>query len=171
MRAQTQHRLQSGFTLIEVLVALVVLSIGLLGIAKLVLFGVRANDSAYLRTQAVNLAYGVLDNMRANNTVAQAGGYNVALGPYAAPGQLCNAVAAPCGGPAVAAYDLYEWKQQLLASLPNGDGTVTTTVVPMPVGQLVTAVITVQWDDAVAQSTFNAAAPNTPVQITIESVL
>jgi type IV pilus assembly protein PilV len=171
MRAPTRQGVQSGFTLIEVLVALVVLSIGLLGIAKLVLFGVRANDSAYLRTQAVNLAYGVLDNMRGNVTVAQAGAYTVALGPYAPPGQMCNAVAAPCAGAALAAYDLYQWKQQLLASLPNGDGTVTTTIVPMPVGQLVTAVITVQWDDAVAQSTFNAAAPNTPVQITIESVL
>ena len=171
MRAQPRHRLQSGFTLIEVLVALVVLSIGLLGIAKLVLFGVRANDSAYLRTQAVNLAYGILDNMRGNNTVAQTGSYNVGLGPYAPPGQMCNLVATPCAGGALAAYDLYLWKQQLKASLPNGDGTVTTTVVPMPVGQLVTAVITVQWDDAVAQSTFNAAAPNTPVQITIESVL
>ena len=171
MRAQPRHRAQSGFTLIEVMVALVVLSIGLLGIAKLVLFGVRANDSAYLRTQAVNLAYGILDNMRGNSTVAQLGAYNVALGPYGAPGQMCNAVASPCAGAALAAYDLYLWKQQLLASLPNGDGTVTTTIVPQPVGQLVTAVITVQWDDAVAQSTFNAAAPNTPVQITIESVL
>ena len=165
------HRSHSGFTLIEVLVALVVLSIGLLGIAKLVLFGVKANDSAYLRTQAVNLAYGVLDNMRGNVTVAQAGAYNVGLGVYAAPGQMCNLVATPCAGAALAAYDLYQWKQQLLASLPNGDGTVTTTIVPQPVGSLVTAVITVQWDDAVAQSTFNAAAPNTPVQITIESVL
>ena len=171
MRVSRRHRAQSGFTLIEVMVALVVLSIGLLGIAKLVLFGVRANDSAYLRTQAVNLAYGVLDNMRGNNTVAQTGAYTVGLGPYGAPGQLCNVVATPCTGAQLAAYDLYLWKQQLLASLPNGDGTVTTTVVPMPVGQLVTAVITVQWDDAVAQATFNAAAPNTPVQITIESVL
>ena len=48
------HR-TSGFTLIEVLVSLVVLGIGVLGIAKLTLFSVRSNDSAYLRTQAANL--------------------------------------------------------------------------------------------------------------------
>jgi type IV pilus assembly protein PilV len=46
-----------GFTLVEVLVTLLVLSIGLLGIAKLLLVSSRANDSAYMRTQATALAY------------------------------------------------------------------------------------------------------------------
>jgi type IV pilus modification protein PilV len=68
-----------GFTLIEVLVSLVVLSIGLLGTAKLMIFSARSNDSAYLRTQATALAYGMLDNMRANQQQAIAGSYATAL--------------------------------------------------------------------------------------------
>ena len=51
------------------MVSLVVLSIGLLGIGKLVLFSARANDSAYLRGQATELAYEILDNMRANRAI------------------------------------------------------------------------------------------------------
>ena len=162
---------QSGFTLIEVMVSLVVLGIGLLGIGKLVLYSVRGNDSAYLRSQAVNLAYGILDQMRANAGVAATGAYQVGLGPYAPPGQACNAVASPCAANVIAQYDLYQWKQQLLASLPNGDGTVVTAVVPVGTAQEVTAVITVRWDDNVAQATFNGVNPGNPMAVTIESVL
>src|ERR1700694_4870056 len=145
----TLHRQRSaaaGFTLIEVLVSLVILGIGLLGIAKLVLYSVRANDSAYLRTQATTLAYGILDNMRANALTAQGLNYNVALGAVAAPGNLCNLVATPCSNVALAQFDIYAWKQQLLASLPNGDGSITTVANAQAntTGNLYTVVVTVQ---------------------------
>ena len=65
--------LKAGFTLVEVMVSLVVLGIGLLGIAKLVLFSAHSNDSAYLRSQATELAYAILDNMRGKSPVAKAG--------------------------------------------------------------------------------------------------
>ena len=70
-RAAVAPRSARGFTMVEVLVSLVVLSIGLLGIGKLVLFSARANDSAYLRSQATGLAYEILDNMRGNLPVAK----------------------------------------------------------------------------------------------------
>src|ERR1700733_499043 len=72
-----------GFTLIEVLVSMVILSIGLLGIAKLMLFSSRSNDSAYLRSQATELAYEILDNMRANRQEAIALTYNTTAGAVA----------------------------------------------------------------------------------------
>jgi len=62
-----------GFTLIEALVALIVLSIGLLGIAGMQISGLRANQSAASRTQASYLADDIADRMRANYTAARNG--------------------------------------------------------------------------------------------------
>jgi|SRR5690554_4420734 len=56
----------AGFSMIEVLVALVVLAIGLLGFALLQTMNLRFTQSANYRTQATNLAYDLLDQMRAN---------------------------------------------------------------------------------------------------------
>lgn len=59
------HR--NGFTLLEVLIALLIFSFGLLGMAGLLAVSVQTNHSAYLRTQATFLAQGMADRMRANN--------------------------------------------------------------------------------------------------------
>jgi type IV pilus assembly protein PilV len=103
-----------GFTLIEVLVSLVVLSIGLLGIAKLMLLSSHSNDSAYLRSQATDLAYEMLDNMRANSVQAAGLAYNT-LGTALAtdPGFTCVATV-PCAN--LALYDVYRWKLRLDAT-------------------------------------------------------
>ena len=66
MNTQLQFKHARGFTLIEVLVALIVLSIGVLGVGKLTLSAVKANDSSFMRGQAMNLTYAIVDNMRAN---------------------------------------------------------------------------------------------------------
>src|SRR3974390_2387698 len=126
-----------GFTLVEVLVALVVLAIGLLGIAKLMLFSSHSNDSAYLRSQATALANEILDNMRANRAAAINGSYDTAAATApAVPGTLCEAAGA-CTAPQVALYDVYKWKRRLNANsglappgaLPFGQGSVTTALV------------------------------------------
>lgn len=65
-----------GFSLLEVLISIVVLSVGLLGIAGLQLMSLKANDSAYYRSQAVILAEDMLDRMRSNRSSAVAGGYD-----------------------------------------------------------------------------------------------
>jgi type IV pilus assembly protein PilV len=61
----------AGVTLIEVLVAVLVLSVGLLGYAALLAFSLKANQSANFRTQATVLAYEALDMIRANRVNAQ----------------------------------------------------------------------------------------------------
>lgn len=160
-------RRTSGFTLIEVLVSLIVLGIGLLGVAKLMLVSTRTNDSAYLRTQALELANGMLDNMRANRASAVLSSYQVALGPYANPGVNCL-LGTPCTAAQLATYDLYQWKTRLSAptgALPGGDGTVTMATA----GSDTTATITVQWDDTVAQSTLGSGIATQSV--TLETVL
>jgi type IV pilus assembly protein PilV len=166
-----------GFTILEVLVSLVILSIGLLGTAKLMLYSSHANDSAYLRSQATDLAYEILDNMRANRQQALAGAYTTALGAVPVnPGFLCLQAIA-CTQSNLALYDVYTWQERLNANsgnvpagaLPAGTGSVAITLS----GSQTTAVITVQWDDSAAQTAFASAAVGvaTPMSITLETVL
>ncbi len=108
----------------EVLVATVILSIGLLGLAGLQASGMRVGQSSIYRSQAAQLAYDMVERMRVN--VANAGGYTLALGD-----------AAP-SGTSRAERDLQDWRLRL-RSLPGGTGSVAVN------GTEVT--ILVQWDD------------------------
>jgi len=66
-------RTQGGVTLIEILITLLVLAVGLLGLAALQGFSLQAGQVSYHRTQATNIAYEVADFARANRSVASAG--------------------------------------------------------------------------------------------------
>src|ERR1700749_3990398 len=66
----------AGFSLIEVLIALVILAVGLLGIAAMVSESLKSKDSSYYHTQALNLANAMLDRMRANRDAATSNGYD-----------------------------------------------------------------------------------------------
>ena len=152
----------SGFTLVEVLVALVVLSIGLLGMAKMVMVSSHSNDSAYLRSQATALAYQAMDSMRANLLAASEspGTYNTPLAPAGGGQPTCSAY---CSNDQMALSDVYWWKVHL-QSLPNGLGSITTS------GSFpLTATVVVQWDDSAAQTLFGAPANNQ--SITLQTVL
>lgn len=106
-----------GFTLVEVLVALIVLSIGLLGLAALQLQSLKHNTDAYFRTQATMLAYDIIDRMRANVDAVKAGHYVAAEPPTTA--QTCGETATGCASPAdLAAYDLTYWYSELASTLP-----------------------------------------------------
>ncbi|RFF31099.1 type IV pilus modification protein PilV [Wenzhouxiangella sediminis] len=61
---------QGGTSMIEVLVTILVMSVGLLGLAALQGFSLQAGQSAYYRTQATNLAYEVTDFARVNRSAA-----------------------------------------------------------------------------------------------------
>ena len=129
-----------GFTLLEILIAVVVLSIGLLGIASLQALGQRSNHSAYLRSQATALAYDMIDRMRANNAGVSGGDYNsidTTANTYTDPG----CASAACSSSQMAQYDMYDWQQELDTQLPTGNGTVTGA----GIGSEFT--ITVMWDD------------------------
>lgn len=172
---QSPHAARSrGFTLVEVLVAVLIISIGLLGVARLVLAAVKANDSAYFRGQAAALAYSILDDMRANRGYAiTSPGYQVAYGAMATPAVMCDAGSA-CTPAEIAQYQLYTWKQQLSAAaggtLPSGDGEVQMS---FPTSGQPVATITIEWDDRVAQWAFGAPKNSTPnlTTFTLESVL
>lgn len=107
-------RRNRGFTLIEAMVALLVLSIGLLGIAALYVETLKAGRTSVYRTHAVNFATDLADRMRSNRLPASA--YN------------CNGT---CdmdeGGNAVADTDINAWLTSIQAELPEGAGSVTYT--------------------------------------------
>lgn len=129
-----------GFTLLEVLIAVVVLSIGLMGVAGLQAFGQRSNHSAYLRSQATALAYDMIDRMRANTAGVLSGDYNAidtTAGAISNPG--CDT--GTCSSSQMAKYDQYDWQQELAAQLPTGNGKVTGS----GIGSIFT--VTVMWDD------------------------
>lgn len=135
---------QCGFTLIEVLVSVVILGLGLLGLANLQTRGLAENQSAYFRSQATQLAYDIADKMRANST--SAANYKTAfMSPSDAKctkgGNPCTscAINTPCTSAQMAVSDLYDWNNDLKI-LPNGTGAITEN------GGIYT--VTVSWDDA-----------------------
>lgn len=132
---------ETGFTLIEVLVSMLILSVGLLGLAGLQATSLRNNLSSHHRSQATQLAYDMADRMRAN--VADAGNFGtsvyITMVPSDAVVQGACTTTAGCSTTLMAQQDLFEWNQAINAILPNGQGTITE------VGGLFT--ITMNWDD------------------------
>lgn len=118
-------RMHTGFTLIEVLVSIVIVSFGLLGVAGLLSTGLKSTQGSLQRTQASLLAYDMADRMRMNRAAARNGEYVTAT-------ETTNAVAIS---------DKEAWDEAVASSLPSGAGTVT-----MPATNFYS--ITIQWDDS-----------------------
>jgi type IV pilus assembly protein PilV len=109
-----------GFSLVEVLVALLVISIGMLGLAALYVETLRLNRTAIYRTQAVTLASDMAERIRANT--GGAAGY---AGAGADSG--CNdgaAAAVECTVAQMAAQDIFDWQQAAQTLLPGGTATI-----------------------------------------------
>lgn len=150
----------TGFSLLEVLIALLVMSVGLLGIVGMVTTSLKANDGAYLRSTANSLAYSILDRMRANRQSATQGNYNISIGTTApvsaaclptrtcTPTQfaaLCMGSANTCAPGAMAQADLGIWKQDLATDLPAGDGSIATA---LDANGVIDVTIVIQWNAA-----------------------
>lgn len=111
---------QSGFTLLEVMVAIVVLSLGLLGLAGLQAASLRNNQTAYYRGIATQQAYDMADRLRANLAGVRAGNYNALTGTPSNPSCFTTG----CSAANMAATDYFQWNAVNVALLPNGTGTV-----------------------------------------------
>ena len=123
-------RKERGFSLLEVMIAVFVLAIGLLGLAGLQLTSMQNGHSAFLRSQATLAAYSIIDDMRAN--LGHKDDYAVAVGDSAS------------GSSGLAKEDVDDWLADLAAELPAGDGSVAIN------GNRVT--VAVQWSDRGTQS-------------------
>lgn len=124
---------QRGFSLIEVLIALIIMSVGMLGIAGLFVQGMQAGRTALFRHNAVTLAGDVADRIRANPRAGV---------DYMGPGvnNGCVGTGIDCTPTQMAAHDILLWDQQAFDSLPNGavniqyDGGVTPPIYAITIG-------------------------------------
>lgn len=142
MRKRARRRM-AGITLVESLVALVVISVGMLGIAGLYLSSLQAGRSANLRVQAVNLASDLADRIRANKSGLVA--YNMAAGGTGV-AHICTAFNS-CTAAQIAENDLFVWSNAVKAALPTG-ATGAVTFLDNPGKQPDQYTITVTWLEA-----------------------
>ena len=148
----------SGFSLLEVLISLVIVAVGLLGVAGLMSNTLKSNDSAAMRTQATAQAYNIIDRMRANMTGVISGNYVVTMPASAATGAMpSGCTGAACSSPALAAYDIGQWEYELAKLLPQGRGSISIT--PVPTGATYT--VTVLWNDSRASQALGAPPATT----------
>jgi len=138
----------TGFTLIEVLIAMLVLAVGLLGLAGLQATSLKNNQSAYNRSQATQFAYDMADRIRSNLAEANelATSTYVTINPNAAAAQAdCKTVSTTCTPADLAKNDLAQWYQDLI-TLPSVTTTPSTTRIDVDAPTRVYT-ITIIWDD------------------------
>lgn len=118
-----------GFSLVELMVAVLILAVGLIGLAGLQVAGLRSNQVAYYRSIATQLAYDMTDRMKANVVGVQNGNYNNGAAGTA------DCKTSMCTPAELAEYDLATWNAALSSKLPNGKGLVclpsSTTSAPV----------------------------------------
>ncbi len=165
-----RHR-NSGFSLFELLIALLILSVGLLGLATLQSTGIRSNDSASRRTAATFLVADIADRMRANmrltgsangletNFDALANSYAIDTTDGTLPSEPgcdddCSAANRP-------GRDAYDWAANVQAQLPGGRASVTRTADATDL-----FLVTIMWDDYRTGATGTACGGDPEVDLT-----
>jgi len=148
---------QTGFTLLEVMVSLLVFSAGMLGIVGLMVVSIKSNSSSYIKQQATQAAYDYVERARSNTASAIAGAYNLNnlsnSTPILPTTPSTNCSTSTCTAAQIATYDQWYWLVKEVAALPNGCASVTTA----PSGSNTQLVVTVQYDDRSAQGELGGA--------------
>ncbi|UUC51272.1 type IV pilus modification protein PilV [Pseudomonas citronellolis] len=127
-----------GFTLIEVLIALVVLAVGLLGMATLMTTSLQSNQSAYRRSQASLLTYDLVERMRLNRSQAiTSDDYTLSEDSDATSAPSCDA--AGCTPHQQAQLDMSQWRAALEAAIPGASAEIGRDVNHYTV--------TISWDE------------------------
>lgn len=153
MNSKTDSRQQRGFSLVEVMIALVIMSVGMLGIAGLYVQSMQAGRTSMFRHHAVTLAGDVADRIRANPRAGNA--YIAAAGVD----HNCIASNVVCTPTQMAESDILVWKDEAANILPGGDVTVVFNGAVTPP----TYQITVSWNEPGANPTYVITIPVLPI--------
>lgn len=167
-------RRMRGFSLIEVLVSLVIISVGLLGIAKIQTIAYAETGTSSLRSIAAIQASSMASSMRANRAYWATGGgisatlrvdvSGTAITMTTDPGMTgtpnCEVAATPCTNRQMATYDIQEWAAALDPLLSGGAAYNATILCPTPVtpGTPIDCTITINWTERVAGTAGGAAS-------------
>ncbi len=120
----------AGFNLIEVLIAMVVMSLAFLGSSSMILTTMKATHGGALRDSAVRLANDMAERLEGNKAAALNGAYALAAG--AAPGAGADCTAQACTAAELAGYDLAGWYNLVQSKLPGASAAVTRTAAGPP---------------------------------------
>lgn len=122
----------SGFTLLEVMVAMVIFSVGMLGLAGIQAISLKNNNTAYMRTIAMQFSYNMADLIRSSTDfdgVVESAFDPVTTGIAGTEPTACivDNNTTECTTAEMAAFDIYHWKKRLAGKygLPSGRGKVT----------------------------------------------
>lgn len=142
---------QTGFTLLEAMVAMVVFSVGLLGLGALQMTGMTNTQSSLYQSVATHLAYDMSDRIRSNATGKDANEYDDLSG---IPTTFTDCSTQQCTAKQTATFDHLQWGQAMQNLLPAGTGTVK--------GDGTEFTITVMWDDARNGASAKGCDPTEP---------
>lgn len=149
-----------GFTLIEVLISMLVLSIGIMGVAGMQVTALKSLQSSGNYGMAALLANDIADRMWVNQAQVLANAYNHTAADNSPP----DCVANNCSTAQMAAYDISEWQNQL-KGYTTGDGTAVPAMLPSStgtvarIGTTTSFTISVRWDDDHSGSTGTTCPP------------
>lgn len=153
----------AGFTLLEVMIAMVIFSIGLLGLAGIQATAIQNNNSAYTRTVAMQLAYNMADALRAStdNEGRIVNTYDSISTSMPSSPTSCvhknNGTAPNCTDADLANFEVFHWKKRIEQELASGLGSISKT------GDVYT--ITIMWDDEHTGATGTACGTDSTVDL------
>lgn len=134
----------TGFTLLEVMISMVIFSVGMLGLAGIQALALKNNNTAYQRTIAMQHSANMADLIRSSNSFDETvdssfAGITTPVGSDPTKDCIADDTATLCSTTELAVFDIFHWKQRLASALPSGRGTVV----------LASSVytITIMWDE------------------------
>ena len=142
-------KMQQGATFIEIMVTLVIMSVGLFSVGLMTSRSVQMADESMLHSQAVQLAQDLIERTRVNND-----GLTTYATTYAAkPSAASSCLAVKCSPSNLALADLVDWKGKLADSLPQGQGQVEVNGT--------TLLVSVRWNIRGVDRTYQLQAVDT----------
>jgi type IV pilus assembly protein PilV len=150
-----KRKQEQGTTLIEVLVAVFILSIGALGTAQLQVTGIKGVVSSFNLTSATMLATDLMERMQNNSAAVLSGDYNLS----AVPASTTDCASRSCTASELAAYDFKDWRNRYPAMMTSGSGEVSQVA-----GTNEFAII-VRWDDDRSGSTEKNCPPRSALDL------